>query len=533
VIRRLIDAGIIAAIGAIAIAQSWMRWLDPIVDTGRDLYIPQQLAHGAKLYRDIAYFYPPLTPYLLAAVTSVVGRSIASYVFIGIVIACATATVIYVLVRRVANDVAAVTAAATFAACSVAGQSTWGCNYLFPYAHAATLAMLFFLGMVGALVEDRRPRLSGDRAAGRTGEGACPPLEWLAVVLAVAASWTKVEFAAFTLIVLLVARKRNAIVAYIALQAVVFAFVSFVFRDTDWLHGNVLPDAMRHSAVLRTFYANVAGFDQWPQLLVQSVLGAAAIAFVVFAIKRRWIAVACLLAAAVGILGYFFIAWSALQLALIPIAWRRRDTPLPLLLAASLCASSRVFLHLTPVWYGFVFVVPLYVLAAYVLFTFVPSRAWIAAFAGAALHSLVIAHGAYAKKTFPIITPRGTIYDANADRAAGLNALGRSGLRSLVVMPEGLTINYLFDIPTPIKYHTFTPPESADPQAELRILHELETKRPEWIAIVPRDVSEFCSRGFGVDYDQRIAAYLRAHYSRSGAERYGGIVLLRQLELPR
>lgn len=510
--RRWIDAGIIAAIGAIAIAQSWMRWLDPIVDTGRDLYIPEQLAHGVKLYRDIAYFYPPVAPYLLAAVTSVVGRSIASYVFIGLLIAGATATVIYVTLRRVANDFAALTAAATFAACSVAGQSTWGCNYLFPYAHAATLAMLFFMAMVLSFVARSLP---------------------LAVVFAVAASWTKIEYAAFTLIVLLVARIGwRWLAAYFALHAVVFAGVAFAFRDTDWLRGNVIPDAMRHSASLRAFYASVAGFDDWPRLLAESLVAAAIVVAIAFLIRRRYATLACILAGAIGIAGYFFIAWSVLQLALIPLALKRRG-PLAILLAASLCASSRVILHLTPIWYGFVLVVPLYALAAYVVFTLVPSRVWICAFAGAALHSLVIAHGAYAKKIYPIVTPRGTIYDANVGRAASITALGRSGVRSLVVMPEGLAINYLFAIPTPIKFHTFTPPESADPQAESRILRELETKRPEWIAIVPRDMTEFGSRGFGVDYDQRVAAYLRTHYSRSGAERYGGIVLLRELQLPR
>src|SRR5262249_3303416 len=159
-------------------------------------------------YRDIVYFYPPLTPYALAAVTSVIGHSIASYVFIGIAIAAATATLIYVIVRRVANDFAAVTAAATFPACSVAGPSTGGCNYLFPYAHAATIAMLLFLGMLAALLAERLP---------------------LAIVLGVAASWTKVEFAIFALIVLLVARIGwRWLAAYLALHAVVFAIVSFV-----------------------------------------------------------------------------------------------------------------------------------------------------------------------------------------------------------------------------------------------------------------------------------------------------------------
>jgi len=502
VTRRAVDATIIAVVGAIALAQSWMRWLDPIVDTGRDLYIPEQLAHGVKLYRDILYFYPPLTPYLLAAVTAVIGHSIASYVAIGIAIAGATAAVIYVLTARVANDVAALTATATFAACSIAGQSTWGTNYIFPYAHAATLAMLFFVAMAAALVMRSMP---------------------LAVLFAVAATWTKVEYAAFTIIVLLVARIGwRWLLSYFALNAVVFAFVSFVFRDCDWLHGNVLPDAMRNSPALRLFYSSVAGFDDWPALLARCALGALLLIGIALLLRRGLVLIAGVLAAAIGAAGYFFQPWALLQIALIPFAIKRRGDPLAVLLAASLCASSRVFFHLTPIWYGFVFIVPLYALAAYVLFAFLPrngvyseraSCAWIAAFAGAALHSLLLAHNAYALKTFPIATPRGTIYDANPDRAALLNQLGGSGLKSLVVVPEGLAINYLFEIPTPISTYTFTPAESADARAEDRILREFQMKKPEWIAVVPRDMREFGSRGFGADYDQRLLAYLRANYT--------------------
>jgi len=317
VTRRLIDATIIAAVGAIAIAQSWMRWLDPIVDTGRDLYIPEQLLHGVKLYRDIVYFYPPVTPALLAAVTAVIGHTIASYVVIGLVIAAATAATIYVIALRAANEIAAVTAAATFAACSIAGQSTWGTNYIFPYAHAATLAMLFFIGMVLALLARSLP---------------------LAVLLAVAATWTKVEYAAFTLVVLVVARIGwRWLVSYFALNGIAFAVVSFIFRDCDWLHGNVLPDAMRSSVALRSFYASVAGFDDWPAYLGESLVAAIVLVAIVVALRRGYVTVACVLALAIGVSGRFFVAWSVLQLALIPFAFKR--PPLAILLAASLCAS--------------------------------------------------------------------------------------------------------------------------------------------------------------------------------------------------
>jgi len=55
---------------AFVIVRANHRSLDPIIDTGRDLYIPEQIRHGVKLYSDILYYYPPVAPYLLATVTA-------------------------------------------------------------------------------------------------------------------------------------------------------------------------------------------------------------------------------------------------------------------------------------------------------------------------------------------------------------------------------------------------------------------------------------------------------------------------------
>src|SRR5437764_920029 len=137
-------AAIVAA-AAIALAQSWGRWLDPIVDVGRDLYIPEQLRHGARLYADIRYNYPPLAPYLLAAVTGATGSSLAAYAWIGIAVGALVAGAIYALARLAAGPLAGGSAALLFVACCFCGASTFGCNYVFPYSHAATIGVMFFL----------------------------------------------------------------------------------------------------------------------------------------------------------------------------------------------------------------------------------------------------------------------------------------------------------------------------------------------------------------------------------------------------
>src|SRR5580700_4488478 len=41
----------------------WRKWPDPMIDFGRELYLPWRLAHGAVLYRDVDDFFGPLSQY--------------------------------------------------------------------------------------------------------------------------------------------------------------------------------------------------------------------------------------------------------------------------------------------------------------------------------------------------------------------------------------------------------------------------------------------------------------------------------------
>ena len=46
---------------------------DPVVDFGRELYVPWRITQGDVLYQDIAYFNGPLVPYINAAIFAVFG----------------------------------------------------------------------------------------------------------------------------------------------------------------------------------------------------------------------------------------------------------------------------------------------------------------------------------------------------------------------------------------------------------------------------------------------------------------------------
>ena len=129
-------------------------------------------------------------------------------------------------------------------------------------------------------------------------------------------------------------------------------------------------------------------------------------------------------------------------------------------------------------------------------------------------------HQRYALKQYPIVSMRGTFFDANRERAAMLTAFlqhVRGG--TLVVIPEGVTLDYLAGATTPLTYHTFTPVEIDDPRVELPILREISDKPPDRIAIVDRDVREFGYRGFGIDYGLHLAKWISAHYRREAQMR--------------
>src|SRR3954469_13354095 len=57
----------------VMLAITWRTWPEPVTDFGRELYVPWQLSQGKVLYRDIAYFNGPLSPYFNALIFKLLG----------------------------------------------------------------------------------------------------------------------------------------------------------------------------------------------------------------------------------------------------------------------------------------------------------------------------------------------------------------------------------------------------------------------------------------------------------------------------
>jgi hypothetical protein len=89
---------------------SWGKWLDPLVDFGRELYLPWQITEGRVLYRDLASFNGPLSPYLNALWFTIGGVSLRTLVVANTAIALLLAWLLFALLGRFASAASALTA---------------------------------------------------------------------------------------------------------------------------------------------------------------------------------------------------------------------------------------------------------------------------------------------------------------------------------------------------------------------------------------------------------------------------------------
>jgi len=234
------------AVFLLLVAVSWNRWIEPFVDTGRELMVPWRLAHGEALYRDVPFYHGPLAPYLAAGIDLWCGRSLPARIAFAAVIALAHLEALRRLAGRFLTPPRAAVTAGTIVAVAFflrpGGQ-------LFPFSFDTSVAVAsitWALYLVTGPFAVRR-----DAAAGACLAAAllCRPEMGIAAVLAVA--WEARP-----------ARRLVVLAAAPALVAgAVYAFLSYgtpleTLRREGWLAIAGPPEAFRN------VYAAYAGFDR-------------------------------------------------------------------------------------------------------------------------------------------------------------------------------------------------------------------------------------------------------------------------------
>lgn len=595
--RRALGPALLVAAFALLSFWSWGKWTDVQIDIGNELYIPWQLGAGKALYRDIAYRNGPLSPYLNAVFFGALGVSLRTLVVCNLLILAGLCSLIYTVLGQLFGRFAATLCGLVFLCVFGFSQYVWVANYNYvtPYQHAQTHGFALSVAMIALLLRG----LGGGKALPFAAAGACLGL----VFLTKAEIFVSASAAAAVGLGLLCARRsdtwlcarRVGLFAGAALLPPAVALLALASAmPFDQAVTGTLGNWTRMGADLLVddFYRGVTGLAAWKKNLREIVAtslaltGSAALLVAADRLTGRWgerLAPAAAAATFAGLAWHpELVAWSAVPRALplvslVSAVWftgrwlrdRSQSAGRDAVLAGravwsvfALALLGKMLLHPRIPHYGFVLAVPATLLLVALFVRCLPHLAravagrgtlcrWLAValVASSVLFWLRLSDRRYERKDFAVGTgadriwveaPPASLRGVRVREAlARLEALAPPD-STLLVVPEGITLNYWLRRVNPTRYNLFLPTEF-DAFGSDAMLQELREHPPDIVVVMHRRHGEFGVAAFGQDarFGRDLMAWIGAHYQR--VERIGrepsdeagfGILILRRRPPP-
>ncbi len=580
----LVDALNVAVLAGLAIwlaSISWLKWPDPLIDFGRELYLPWHISKGAVLFKDDFHLYGPLSPYLNSLFFRAFGVGLSTLVGANVVIYSAILGLLYYLVRQGWGRWAAFASCAffigVFSFSHLVGIDNY--NFLTPYSHEMTHGTLLLLCLTCFL---RRVIRSLSKASVAVA-GLLAGLSLLLkpeIIFAAAAAVAGAIFLVTRKDLRKTHRGRWAQAAGIFVAAglapSILATLLFWWRAgfplrealhyANYAWVTVLQGA-REAQSLRSdpFQQAALGFDHpWQNLGIEILWGAAAISFVLGLawatayFKRtgkvqRVVLVVLVLAAAAGAtrvpwlnVGYalpgILLCGAVIEvLQMSKPASGGEDTEKTatrvLLWLTAAAMLARMALSPRIYHYGFAQAALAGTVSVAILASSIPK--WIrlednlhkwyqgmVTILVVGIASVVVFDSMqfYSYHTQPVGEGDDQFYavDQSASPTGLLVEQARqylemdateNNVHSLLVLPEGVMLNYLTRIPNSIPYYFFAPFVLAYGRMD-DILHRLNATPPDRIVVISRDMREFGVGRFGdsPEHGQKLIEFIVQNY---------------------
>ncbi|MEE9614543.1 MAG: glycosyltransferase family 39 protein [Thermodesulfobacteriota bacterium] len=566
-------------------SMSWLKWSDILIDFGREVYVPWQLAEGKVLYRDIFYFNGPLSPYLNSLLFRLFGESIFVLEAFNILVIAATTFLIYKLFKEEGDGLSTLFVCAAFLTLFAFPQYMPYGNYNFvaPYSHELTHGIfisLLGLYLLRLYVEERRYLWLASM-------GFCAGLALL----------TKVEvyFSFLTAVVLglfLAFRaerpgwsgilKRVSIFGFAAILPVAafLAYLSLHMEVREALRGIfgswfILGTTDVGSTL---FYRVIMGVERpWFNLgRMLTVFSWYAAWFVVVAVvnhafgktgflRKHAGLVACLVSVLVFFRFHEWVPWPEIfrPLPLIMLLFGAaifvlfvrsrngheapgRSIPVLALTVFSFMMLLKILLAVHIVHYGFALAMPATLVFIKALLSWAPSlltrlSGHCSFYRMAVLTTIMLTVGWHAGVSWGFYKLRsfavGSGWDTVVTYGPGVTSRGlhlKAALEeiekimapreSFVALPEGVILNYLSRRPNPTGFVNFLPPDVIM-FGEERMLAVFEEAPPDYVLLVSRPTPEYGYEFFGRDYGLKLYSWATDNYepvSQIGAAPFQG-----------
>jgi len=543
------------------LALSWRKWPDPQIDFGRELYIPWRLSLGDVLGRDIEPQYGPLSQFFNARLFALFGPSLMLLVRANLVVYAVILFGVYGILRQGWGVLGAWAGSVVFVSVFSFSQFDiiGNYNYMTPYAHEATHGLLVCVLLTTVLISFlRQPGLGKCALAGfLLGLSAVLKAEIMFAASAVAgmaailhwSQWSRRAALRMGSVFLLAAMLPSlAFFAYFSRHLGPEA--AFLSTGRAWLNV-VATDRFASELPQQQF----SGLDEPLANLADQVfavgIGIAIVGSMLLAVRlaerngyatgpgwMRWALIVGM--AAIGSLASHYVVWPSVGQALLGMSmlgplinlWQygsRGDLhgigELRLGTAARILAGTlavalmaRMLLNGRIQHYGFFQAALAGTVVAAAMVSEWPARLTLTRYgqmaAAAGMMGLIAggiaalipvsAHLLDAKRLevgsgpdlFYAFPPR--LWPSGELIRAATQYLSRSepGAR-ILVLPEGVMINYLLRRPTPTASYRFFASDLAEGREE-RLVEELKKSPPQQIVLLSRDLQEYGISRYGV-----------------------------------
>ena len=129
---------------------SWRMWPDVLIDFGHELYIPWQITQGKILYEELTFTMGPLSQYINALLFKVFGISLNTLVFANLFVLGLILAMLYWICHYLASEFDSALICVVFLVIFAFSQYTGAANYNYvcPYRHEMTHGILLLLFLV-------------------------------------------------------------------------------------------------------------------------------------------------------------------------------------------------------------------------------------------------------------------------------------------------------------------------------------------------------------------------------------------------
>lgn len=476
------------------------RFGDTIFDSFREAYIPAQILKGQALYKNIFNIYAPFSYLFNALLFKIFGTKLSVLYFAGLIFTLGISNFIYFISNFFFEKFHSFLIVSFFICTSVLSANVFNC--FFPYSYGMLYGLFFILASIYfALNKKFTP----------------------AFLMYSFAICSKYEFIMLLPLLFFIAGKKQIWKNILALiLPVLISYLPLYLQGVsvkDLLISYQLILTMSATKTLYWFYSvtglvfRVELIPIYLENLIKFIIPAAAVYYL-----KHWIIFPFLL------IYCYFIFTPEIFIYLFPlilILFIARFTELSnkerFFVAASLLVSLKIFFALTLQSYG-VYFTPFAIISILIL---LPER-----LKKSALIVLIICGISFGvkniqtlfSKNVKISTSTGTVYTTpyNGNSIKPLVEYVKSNTNKndkILVYPECLAVNFLTNRESDNKFYSLIP-LYIETFGENLIIERLKIKKPEYIIISNYDTSIYYYSHFGIDYAQKVYAYVLKYYNK-------------------